>query len=195
MCDHAAAALATTLVDRDAHDGLVVNGTGGEAPTTTDREKADLVRAVVDAVGDRAHVVAGIGTFIGGWLDDKLGARTIIIGSLVGLVLAATTVLFIPDTKAAFWGPALALCLFVGPVQSASRSFLARITPVGREGEIFGLYATTGRAVSFLAPALFGLFATVIFQDTLYGIIGIGLVLLLGLLLMIPVKDQHEKMG
>ena len=58
----AAAALAVTLVDRDAHDGLVINGTGGEAPTTTDREKADLVRAVVDAVGDRAHVVAGIGT-------------------------------------------------------------------------------------------------------------------------------------
>jgi 4-hydroxy-tetrahydrodipicolinate synthase len=58
----AAAALATTLVDRDAHDGLVVNGTGGEAPTTSDREKADLVRVVVDAVGDRAHVVAGVGT-------------------------------------------------------------------------------------------------------------------------------------
>ncbi|MGI3781770.1 MAG: 4-hydroxy-tetrahydrodipicolinate synthase [Janthinobacterium lividum] len=58
----AAALLATTLVDQDAHDGLVINGTGGEAPTTSDREKADLVRAVVDAVGDRAHVVAGVGT-------------------------------------------------------------------------------------------------------------------------------------
>jgi 4-hydroxy-tetrahydrodipicolinate synthase len=58
----AAAALATTLVDSHAHDGIVVNGTGGEAPTTSDREKADLVRAVVDAVGDRAHVVAGVGT-------------------------------------------------------------------------------------------------------------------------------------
>ncbi len=58
----AAATLATTLVDREAHDGLVINGTGGEAPTTSDAEKADLVRAVVDAVGDRAHVVAGVGT-------------------------------------------------------------------------------------------------------------------------------------
>ena len=58
----AAAALATTLVDEHAHDGLVVNGTGGEAPTTSDAEKADVVRAVVDAVGDRAHVVAGVGT-------------------------------------------------------------------------------------------------------------------------------------
>ncbi len=57
----AAAALAARLVD-ERHDGLVVNGTGGEAPTTTDAEKADVVRAVVDAVGDRAHVVAGIGT-------------------------------------------------------------------------------------------------------------------------------------
>ncbi|WP_375390373.1 4-hydroxy-tetrahydrodipicolinate synthase [uncultured Amnibacterium sp.] len=58
----AAAALATSLVDEHAHDGLVVNGTGGEAPTTTDAEKADVVRAVVDAVGDRASVVAGVGT-------------------------------------------------------------------------------------------------------------------------------------
>jgi 4-hydroxy-tetrahydrodipicolinate synthase len=58
----AAGELATTLVDSDAHDGIVVNGTGGEAPTTSDREKADLVRAVVDAVGDRAHVLAGVGT-------------------------------------------------------------------------------------------------------------------------------------
>ena len=55
--------LATHLVDEQRNDGLVVNGTTGESPTTTDAEKADLVRAVVDAVGDRAHVVAGVGTF------------------------------------------------------------------------------------------------------------------------------------
>ena len=55
--------LATYLVDEQRNDGLVISGTGGESPTTTDAEKADLVRAVVDAVGDRAHVVAGVGTF------------------------------------------------------------------------------------------------------------------------------------
>ena len=59
----AAGRLATYLVDELANDGLVVNGTTGESPTTTDAEKADLVRAVVEAVGDRASVVAGIGTF------------------------------------------------------------------------------------------------------------------------------------
>jgi 4-hydroxy-tetrahydrodipicolinate synthase len=59
----AAVKLASYLVDTMHNDGLVVNGTTGESPTTTDAEKADLVAAVVDAVGDRAKVVAGIGTF------------------------------------------------------------------------------------------------------------------------------------
>ena len=53
--------LAAHLVDA-GNDGLVVNGTTGESPTTSDAEKAQLVRAVVDAVGDRAFVVAGAGT-------------------------------------------------------------------------------------------------------------------------------------
>ncbi|MDH6113199.1 4-hydroxy-tetrahydrodipicolinate synthase [Kitasatospora sp. MAP12-15] len=53
--------LAAHLVDA-GNDGLVLNGTTGESPTTTDAEKAQLVRAVVEAVGDRAHVVAGVGT-------------------------------------------------------------------------------------------------------------------------------------
>ena len=57
-----AARLATELVDQGGHDGLVVNGTTGESPTTTDAEKEQLVRAVVEAVGDRAGVVAGVGT-------------------------------------------------------------------------------------------------------------------------------------
>jgi 4-hydroxy-tetrahydrodipicolinate synthase len=58
-----AAELATYLVDEQGNDGLVISGTGGEAPTTTDAEKSDLLGAVVDAVGDRAHVLAGVGTF------------------------------------------------------------------------------------------------------------------------------------
>ncbi|MET7516291.1 4-hydroxy-tetrahydrodipicolinate synthase [Streptomyces sp. NPDC005480] len=53
--------LAAHLVDA-GNDGLVVNGTTGESPTTSDAEKADLVRAVRQAVGDRAHVIAGVGT-------------------------------------------------------------------------------------------------------------------------------------
>ena len=55
--------LATHLVDEVGHDGLVISGTTGESPTTTDAEKDTLLRAVVEAVGDRAIVVAGVGTY------------------------------------------------------------------------------------------------------------------------------------
>ena len=57
----AAAALATALVD-DGNDGLVISGTTGESPTTTDEEKDLLLRAVIEADGSRAHVIAGVGT-------------------------------------------------------------------------------------------------------------------------------------
>lgn len=57
-----AAQLATRLVDAGC-DGLVVSGTTGESPTTTDAEKSELLRTVVDAVGDRARIIAGVGTY------------------------------------------------------------------------------------------------------------------------------------
>ena len=57
----AAASLATHLVD-SGHDGLVISGTTGESPTTTDDEKVLLLRAVVEAVGDRSVVIAGVGS-------------------------------------------------------------------------------------------------------------------------------------
>jgi 4-hydroxy-tetrahydrodipicolinate synthase len=56
-----AAALATYLVDRMRNSGIVISGTTGESPTTADEEKVELLRVVVGAVGDRAHVVAGVG--------------------------------------------------------------------------------------------------------------------------------------
>jgi 4-hydroxy-tetrahydrodipicolinate synthase len=58
----AAQRLAVRLVDQGC-DGLVINGTTGESPTTSDAEKAAMVAAVVEAVGDRASVVAGVGTY------------------------------------------------------------------------------------------------------------------------------------
>lgn len=57
-----AARLATRLVDSGC-DGLVISGTTGESPTTTDAEKSLLLRAVVEAVGDRARIIAGVGTY------------------------------------------------------------------------------------------------------------------------------------
>lgn len=136
-----------------------------------------------------ANVVAGISTFVAGRFDDRFGPKRVILASLICLIVLGTTMLFIGTSQAGFWIVGLGLCAFVGPVQSASRSFLARVAPEGREGEIFGLYATTGRAVSFLAPGLFALFVGIT-GDTRLGILGIVLILGAGLLLMLPVKTK-----
>ncbi|WP_375401118.1 MFS transporter [uncultured Amnibacterium sp.] len=138
--------------------------------------------------GIAANVVAGVSTIVSGRFDDRFGPKAVILTSLVGLVVAGGGVFLARGGgTTAFWVGGLALCLFVGPAQSASRSMLARMVPAERQGELFGLYATTGRAATFLAPAMFTLFIAVT-RDQAFGILGIVLVLLAGLLLLIPVR-------
>ena len=135
--------------------------------------------------GIAANVAAAGGAVAAGRLDDRLGPRRVIVVSLVAMLAAGTILLFVSG-MAGFWVFGLVLCLFVGPAQSASRTYLVRLTPPGKEGQHFGLYAMTGRAASFLAPSLFGLFAFVGGDDR-WGIIGIMLVLLIGLLALLKV--------
>jgi UMF1 family MFS transporter len=149
--------------------------------------------------GAAANIVAGLATMAFGMLDDKIGPKKVILGSLAGLVIIGLGIFFLHDGGAkVFWILGLLMTIFVGPAQAASRSFLARLIPEGKNGEIFGLYATTGRVVSFLSPAAFGLAmglgaAITGKENTQYwGILGIALILLAGLLVMLPVKEHHE---
>jgi len=136
-----------------------------------------------------ANVVAGIATFLSGRLDDRFGSRAIITVSLVGLAVCGIGVFAVGSVTAGFWVLGLTLAVFVGPVQASSRAYLARLATPGREGELFGLYATTGRAASFLAPALFGIAVTV-GGSTRYGILGVVVVLVAGLVLMAFVRRE-----
>ena len=136
--------------------------------------------------GVAANVVAAAGSLVAGRIDDRVGPKAVIVASLSGMI-AAGLVLLVVSGPAMFWVFGLVLCLFVGPAQASSRTYLARLAPVGREGELFGLYATTGRAVSFLAPSLVGLF-TYLFASDRAGIVGIVLVLAAGLLALLPVR-------
>ncbi|MFI8413362.1 MFS transporter [Paeniglutamicibacter gangotriensis] len=141
------------------------------------------------------NVVAAAGAMVGGWLDDKIGPKRVIVFSLIGLLVAGMGVFLSPGAEG-FWVFGLLLCLFVGPAQASSRAYLARLAPAGQEGELFGLYATTGRAVSFLAPGLFAaaivLATPHVAQAQRYGILGIMVVLLLGLLLLLPVRPPRS---
>lgn len=135
-----------------------------------------------------ANVVAGVSTFVGGHLDDRLGPKRIIVASLLGLLVAGSAVFVLHDAgRTAFWVFGLLLTVFVGPAQSASRSLLARVSPLGRESEMFGLYATTGRAASFLAPFAFSTLIA-LGGAQYWGVLGIMLVVGLGLVLLLRVR-------
>lgn len=144
--------------------------------------------------GIAANIVAGIGAALGGLLDEKLGTKNTIVGSLVGLLIAGLAVFVFADAgQITYWIGGLALCLFVGPAQASSRTFVARFTPAGREGEVFGLYQTTGRAASFMAPGAWWIATSVAAAlgatgTAIYGVLGLMVVLGAGLWLLLRVR-------
>ena len=136
--------------------------------------------------GIAANLVAGVGVFLGGRVDDRVGPRPVIIAGCAGIIVLGLVVLAFEPTIV-FWVAGLAICLFVGPVQSASRNLLTRLSLPGRETENFGLYATTGRALGFLGTAAFA--ATVALSgETRTGILGIVIVMALGLAAFLPIR-------
>ena len=147
--------------------------------------------------GLAANLVAGLGAALGGLLDDKLGSRTVILASLIGLIFAGSAVFFLADFgQTTYWIFGLLLCLFVGPAQASSRTFVSRFTPKGREGEVFGLYQTTGRAISFLSGTLWTVSISVahtafgVEDATVYGIWGLILILAVGAWLLSRVHPK-----
>jgi UMF1 family MFS transporter len=143
-----------------------------------------------------ANVVAGISTIISGRVDDRIGPRRVIAASLLGLVVVGTAIFLLRDLgPTVFWVGGLLLASFVGPAQTASRSLLARLAPAGREGEIFGLYATTGRATSFLSPVLWSVFIAGFGGVQAWGIVGILLILAIGLVLFLFVRLPQQAQG
>ncbi|WP_072802532.1 MFS transporter [Rhodococcoides yunnanense] len=140
--------------------------------------------------GVAANVVAGLGAISAGRVDDRVGPKAVIVFSLASMIVAGIVLLFVSGPLL-FWVFGLILCLFVGPAQSSSRTYMARLAPPGREGQFFGLYATTGRAVSFLAPSLFGLFVWMFDADRA-GIGGLIVVLAVGLAALLAVKAPDK---
>ncbi|MCX8529749.1 MAG: MFS transporter [Rhodoluna sp.] len=147
--------------------------------------------------GIAANIVAGIGAAVGGRLDDALGSRKIIAGSLIGLIVAGSGVfIFASAGVITYWIGGLLLCLFVGPAQASSRTFVSRFTPHGREGEVFGLYQTTGRAVSFLSGTFWAVSISIAHavtgaqNTTIYGVLGLMVILIVGLVLLLRVNPN-----
>nr|WP_090343613.1 MFS transporter [Mycolicibacterium malmesburyense]CRL74721.1 major facilitator superfamily permease [Mycolicibacterium malmesburyense] len=140
-----------------------------------------------------ASTVAAVGAVLGGLLDDRFGAKPVIVVSLSAMIAVGLTLLSL-DGVLAFWVCGLLLCLFIGPTLSAARTMMLRMSAHGKEGVAFGLYTTTGRAVSYLAPMLFSAFIAIFGTDRA-GMGGLLVVLAAGLLAMLAVRVPRSAMS
>jgi MFS transporter, UMF1 family len=137
-----------------------------------------------------ASVVAAVGAVLGGLLDDRLGSKPVIVGSLAAMIVVGLTLMTLSGALM-FWIFGLLLTLFVGPAQSAARTMMLRLSAEGKEGVAFGLYTTTGRAVSFLAPTMFSTFIYLFGADRA-GMGGLCVVLVAGLGAMLAVRVPRQ---
>ena len=137
--------------------------------------------------GIAANLLAGVSTIIAGRFDDRFGPRAVILTALGGLVGAGLIVFFLHDAGSCRSGSSGSCSPSSSVRPDGVAVVLARVTPAGRESEIFGLYATTGRAASFLSPLLWASFIA-LFGATYWGVLGIVLVLAAGLVLMLFVR-------
>jgi UMF1 family MFS transporter len=140
--------------------------------------------------GIAASVVAALGAVFGGFLDDRVGSKPVIIGSLTAIIASGLAMMALSGPRA-FWVTGLLLCLFIGPAQASARTLLLRMSSRGKEGVAFGLYTMTGRAVSFVAPWLFSVFVDV-FGAVRAGMGGLCLVMGVGLLILLVVRAPHR---
>jgi UMF1 family MFS transporter len=140
--------------------------------------------------GIALNVTAGLGALAFGWADDRIGAKPVIVISLAALMGLGAGALIV-ESKTAFWIIGMALGVFVGPAQSASRSLMARLAPQDMRTEMFGLYALSGKATAFMGPIAFGS-ATVFFDSQRAGMATILIFLAAGLLLLIPVREPRH---
>jgi len=159
-------------------------------------------------------LLAGIpGSIVGGVLDDRLGSKTTLFLSVGGLFLVTVGLISVGDDKVFFVVPmdfptpddglfassaekvvivlTILLGVVAGPAQAASRSMVARLAPPEQIGQYFGLFSLSGKVTSFVAPFAIGV-VTAATMDARLGVSVILVFLLLGLILLIPVKEYRD---
>lgn len=146
----------------------------------------DFTEILIFAIG--LNVTAGLGAFGFAFIDDKFGSKNTIMISLVGLIVIGGIILMIED-KNIFLILALGLGTFMGPVQAASRTMISKLSPAHMVTQTYGLYAFTGKSISFLGPIAFGTM-TSIFHTQQAGMASIILFWVVGLIILLKVKEE-----
>lgn len=147
-------------------------------------------------------ISAGIGAYLGGKLDDRLGPKKVILMCLAALIVCCGLITFLQGddgvaaltsaTGLAFLSLGFCLGLAVGPVQAASRTLLIGLAPPEKITSYFGLYALSGKASAFLAPLTVALATTITgrIEAGLFVIIGFFVI---GIILLAPLKFSSRR--
>ena len=136
--------------------------------------------------GITINITAALGAYAFGFIEDKIGIKKVIIISLTFLILICLLILII-KSKVYFWIFGSMLGLFIGSIQSSSRTALISLSNQNNINSLFGVYATSGKITNFLGPFLVATF-TSIFASQKAGMATILIFLLLGLLLFSRVR-------
>jgi UMF1 family MFS transporter len=134
------------------------------------------------------NVASALGAFAFGFVDDRVGGKTTIVLSLIGLMVATSMALLAPG-PGWLWAAGVVIGIFVGPNQSASRSLLGRFAPADRENEFYGFFALSGKLAAFIGPLLFGIM-TQVFRSQRAGVAVILVMLAAGLALVSTVDER-----
>ena len=154
------------------------------------------------------NITAGLGAFLMGYLDDKVGGKKTLKVTLLGLMLAIALAVFAPEirpflqyvfggssvpdwvnAKNIFWIAAVLIGAFSGPNQASSRSLMGRFTPEEKKNEFFGFFAFSGKATAFVGPFLLGSL-TVAFESQRAGISIVFFFFLFGYFLLGRVDEE-----
>ena len=135
------------------------------------------------------NLVAGVFTYLGGYLNDKYNSKTIITWSIATLILAVFAIVFSPS-KEFFFFSLLLVAAVIGPLQSASRTLMSRISPQNTQGKSFGLYALSSKATAFVGPLMAGSITYFVSQQA--GFASISILFLASLFMLSKLKLDNK---
>lgn len=138
--------------------------------------------------GVALNVASGLGAFLFGFVDDRIGGKKTIIWSLVALTVATALAVWAP-TRGWFWVAGILIGIFVGPNQSASRSLMARFVPSKHQAEFFGFFAFSGKATAFMGPLLLSIM-TDAFSSQRAGVAVVIVFFVVGGVILASVNEQ-----
>ncbi len=137
------------------------------------------------------NVAAGLGAFVMGFMDDRLGGKRTIQISLIGLLIATGLAMMAPS-KIYLWIGGILAGIFSGPNQAGSRSLMGRFVPPDKENEFYGFFAFSGKLTAFLGPFLFGLL-TQLTGNQRFGVACVIGFFIIGYIILYIVDEEEGK--